>query len=394
MKTGRPRILLCAADPQSVTDVHTLLEHAGHAVSLHKLNGTDPDLASNHLIILDGSQGEDDALAFCRHLRTRLIDTFIPILFMTGDATRAGHLASFGEGADTYLLRPCPSIELLGQVGAFLRTKELHDRLTEKSAEIHRINHRLQQAYQQMDQELELARRIQLSLLPHTLPEAPRVRFAVHYRLCGRVGGDFYDVFRLDEQHVGFYVADAMGHGVPASLLTIFVKKGVKPKEVFGQQYRLLSPSEVLLRLNKELLEQALSESPFITMAYALYNHHDQSFQFARAGHPYPLYIPSEGEPRFWQVQGSLLGVFDTMFPSQLHHLRAGDKVLFYSDGVDAAQIEERLPGAESLLASASKHRALLIEEFVAAVARDLFGQANPPDDLTLLGLETLPDES
>jgi sigma-B regulation protein RsbU (phosphoserine phosphatase) len=392
MKTGRPRILLCAAEPHGVADVRTLLEHAGHAVAWHGLNGTDPDLVSSDLVILDGSQREDEALAFCRRLRARLIDSFIPILFLAGDATRAAHLASFGEGADTYLMRPFASIELLGQVGAFLRAKALHDRLIEKSEEIHRINHRLQQAYHQIDQELELARRIQLSLLPQTLPDAPCVRFAVHYRLCGRVGGDFYDVFRLDEQHVGFYVADAMGHGVPASLLTIFVKKGVKAKEVFSRRYRLLPPSEVLERLNKELMEQALSESPFITMAYALYNHHERTFHFARAGHPYPLYIPCEGEPRFWHVQGSLLGVFDTIFPGQTHQLRPCDKVLLYSDGIDAARIDDRPPGAESLLACAARHRALPIDHFVAALARELFGQASPADDLTLLGIEALHD--
>jgi sigma-B regulation protein RsbU (phosphoserine phosphatase) len=287
-------------------------------------------------------------------------------------------------------LRPFAPIELLGQVATFLRIKELHDRLTEKSAEVHRVNHRLQQAHQQIDQELELARRIQLSLLPQSLPEAPRVRFAVHYRLCGQVGGDFYDAFRLDENHVGFYVADAMGHGVPASLLTIFVKKGVKPKDVFGQQYRLVPPAEVLQRLNKDLMEQALSESPFITIAYVLYNHLERTFQFARAGHPYPLHVPSEGEPRFWQVQGSLLGVFDTTFPGQAHRLRVGDKVLLYSDGIDAARFEDQPPGAESLRACAAQHRARPIEEFVALVARELFGQANPPDDLTLLGMEAL----
>jgi sigma-B regulation protein RsbU (phosphoserine phosphatase) len=390
MATGRSRILLCAADAHSVADVRALLEHSGHAVAWHELNGTDPDLVASHLVILDGSQREDEALAFCRRLRARLIDSFIPILFVTADATRAAHLASFGEGADTYLLRPFASIELLGQVGAFLRAKELHDRLLEKSAEIHRINDRLKQAYQQINQELELARRIQLSLLPQSLPEAPGVRFAVHYRLCGRVGGDFYDVFRLDEQHVGLYVADAMGHGVPASLLTIFVKKGVRAKEVFGQQYRLLAPSDVLHHLNKELIEQSLSESSFITMAYALYNHQERLFQFARAGHPYPLHIPCDGEPRLWQVSGSLLGVFETDFPGRAHHLHVGDKVLLYSDGVDAARVEDEPPGVPSLLACAERHRALSIDNFVAALARDLFGRATPPDDLTLLGIEVL----
>src|SRR5205823_2044728 len=162
---------------------------------------------------------------------------------------------------------------LLAQVRALLGIKETHDRLQGRAAEVNRINNRLREAYQRLDQELELAQRIQSSFLPQGLPQVPRVRFAVHYLLCGRVGGDFYDVFRLDEQHVGFYVADAMGHGVPASLLTIYVKKGVRPKEVFGTDYRLVPPGEVLNRLNKDLIDQQLSENPFITMAYGLLNH-------------------------------------------------------------------------------------------------------------------------
>jgi sigma-B regulation protein RsbU (phosphoserine phosphatase) len=394
MPTGRPRILLCAAEPRGAADLRVLLEHAGHSVVWHGVNGTEPEeLTASQLVVLDGSQHEEETLAFCRRLRARLIDSFIPILYVTADTERAARLAGLGDGADTYLLRPFAPIELLGQVAAFLRIKELHDRLTEKSAEVHRVNRRLQQAYQQIDQELELARRLQLSLLPQTLPEAPSVRFAVHYRLCGQVGGDFYDVFRLDEQHVGFYVADAMGHGVPASLLAIFVKKGVKPKEVFGQQYRLLPPTEVLQRLNTDLMDQALSESPFITIAYVLYNHHERTLQFARAGHPYPLHVPADGQPRFWQVQGSLLGVFDTVFPGQSQRLRVGDKLLLYSDGIDTAHFADCPPGVESLRGCAEKHRALPIDEFVAALARDLFGQASPPDDLTLLGMEALPAE-
>jgi sigma-B regulation protein RsbU (phosphoserine phosphatase) len=391
MPTGRPRILLCAADPREAVDLRVLLEQAGHSVVWHGVNGKEPEeLTDSQLVVLDGSQHEEETLAFCRRLRARLIDTFVPILYVTADSQRAARLAGLSEGADTYLLRPFDPIELIGQVGAFLRMKELHNRLAEKSAEVHRINRRLQQAHQQIDQELELARRLQLSLLPQTLPDAPCVRFAVHYRLCGRVGGDFYDAFRLDEKHVGFYVADAMGHGVPASLLTIFVKKGVKPKEVFGQQYRLLPPTEVLQRLNKDLMDQAISESPFITIAYVLYNHHERIVHFARAGHPYPLLIPSDGESRFCQVQGSLLGVFDTVFPGQSQRLRVGDKLLLYSDGIDAAQFCDLPPGAESLRGCAEKHRQLPIDEFVASLARELFGQASPPDDLTLLGMEAL----
>jgi serine phosphatase RsbU (regulator of sigma subunit) len=243
-------------------------------------------------------------------------------------------------------------------------------------------------AREKEQKEIELARKVQLGFLPQTLPEVPRVRFAVHYLLCGRVGGDFYDVFRLDERHVGLYVADAMGHGVPASLLTIFVKKGVRAKEVFGQQYRLVPPDEVLYRLNRDLIDQQLSEQPFITMVYALYNHADGTLHFARAGHPYPLLVPAEGPPQFWRQEGLLLGVVDARFPCQTRRLGPGDKLLLYTDGVDTATFEGCPPGADSLLACAERHRHLPVQEFVARLAHDLFGAQDQPDDLTLLALE------
>ena len=200
----------------------------------------------------------------------------------------------------------------------------------------------------------------------------PGTHLAVHYLLRDRVGGDFYDVFRLDEQHVGLYVADAMGHGVPASLLTVFVKKGCV-KEVFGHQYRLLPPEEVLQRLNRELIEQKLSDTPFITMLYALYNHHEGTIRFARAGHPYPLHIPRQGECAFPRNARALLGVAEATFPGQTQRLRKGDKVLFSSDGLDTATFEGHEPGSDSLLAC-TRHRGLPINELIDRLARDLFG--------------------
>jgi sigma-B regulation protein RsbU (phosphoserine phosphatase) len=220
------------------------------------------------------------------------------------------------------------------------------------------------------------------------LPQVPHVRFAVHYLLCGRVGGDFSDIFSLDEQHVGFYVADAMGHGVPASLLTVFVKKGVMPKEVFGNQYRLLPPNEVLERLNRDVIEQQLSEHPFITMSYALLNHAQGTLQVARAGHPCPLYVPRTGEVQLWKQDGLLLGVVDARFHCSTHTLHPGDKVLMYSDGADHARFEGEPEGLDSLIACAQRHQALPVQEFVARLARDLFTGGSVPDDLTLLALE------
>jgi sigma-B regulation protein RsbU (phosphoserine phosphatase) len=384
MKAGSPpRILLCM-HPAVAEDLRGVLERIGCEIAWHAPEAADPaDLSTYRLIVVDSGPMSFEGSSVTRRLRARLGDRFVPILCVTPDRQ-----AGWENGADVCLSRPFTGAEFSAQVTALLRIKDLTDRLADKAAEAQRIHRRLQQAYQQIDQELELAQRIQRSFLPQSLPVVPGVQFAVHYCLRGRVGGDFYDVFRLDEKHVGFYVADAMGHGVPASLLTIFLKNGVRAKEVFGQQYRLVPPSEVLGRLNHALLEQALSENPFITMVYALFNHEEGTLSFARAGHPYPLHVPLEGEPALWQVEGSLLGVFDTLFPMQTHQLRPGDKLLFFSDGMDAAHFEHRELGQDSLRAWATHYRDLPIQEFVERLTHDLFREKGRADDLTVLGLE------
>ncbi len=389
--TSTSAIMLCADASTSVDDMHQALEKAAFTVQLHLLDESEfPGRTAASLIVIDGSGQTRAALDLCERLRSATSETFVPILYVTADASPGARLACLECGADAYLLRPFDPAELLAQVQALLRIKERHDTLSAKTAEVHRINKRLQAAYQQIDMELDLARRIQESFLPQSLPDLPRVRFAVKYKPCGRVGGDFYDVFRLDEHHLGFYVADAMGHGVPASLLTIFVKKGVKAKEISGKDYRLVPPNEVLQRLNRDLIDQALSENPFITIAYVLFNMKDRVLQFSRAGHPYPLYLPREGPPRLWQIEGSLLGVFDTQYRLVSHALQAGDKLLLYTDGMDGAGFDNQPLGLPSLVAAAARFRDLSIRDLVDRLALDLFGHGPQTDDLTIFGMEVL----
>jgi sigma-B regulation protein RsbU (phosphoserine phosphatase) len=260
--------------------------------------------------------------------------------------------------------------------------------LASRAAEAQNLNQKLLQAYQQIDGDSELTRRIHRGFLPRTLPEIGKVRFAVVYRPRSRIGGDFYDVMRLDEEHVGLYVADAMGRGLPASsLLSIFVKKSLSPKEILGRSYRLVPPGEVLDRLNRELLNLSLPEPPFVTMLYAQLNCREGSITFARAAHPHPFYVPIEGEPEYWHAAGTLLGVFESEFPLQQKQLRHGDKIIFFSDGVHPPTTG---PGSlhDPLVEAAKRHRALSVQPFADSVARDLLDESRQPEDFTLLVLE------
>lgn len=384
------RILLCGGDTSVLEDVRCLLEQAGHHAVLHLLDQGEPgELSSYQLVIVEGSgRSAGQAQALCRLVQLRTAESFLPILFLSEDPAPSARLAGFESGADAYLLRPFDPGELRAQVQALLRIQEMHGRLSDKTAELQRVNRRLHQAYQRIDQELELARRVQQSFLPQALPELPPARFAVHYRPCGRVGGDFYDVFRLDETHVGFYVADAMGHGVPASLLTIFLKRGVRPKDIIGKQYRLVPPDEVLQRLNHDLVSQDLAGEPFITMIYGLFDCRERKLHFARAGHPLPLHLPAGREAQVWQAHGPLLGVFEAEFSPHTQQLHAGDKVLFYTDGIEGLTFADRPAGMESLRACAERHRELPMNEFLPKMSAELTTQGDPQDDVTVLGME------
>ncbi len=385
--SAETRILVCGARPEALDRMRRELEGPGRHIAGFVAGHPEPvEPAAVDLVVFEGDGAA--AATFLRRLRARLEGHFVPVLFVTDGPASDGCLSALDAGAAACLRRPFGSGELRAQVDALLRIKDGHDRLRASTAEAQNLNRQLQSFHQRVSQELELARRIQMSLLPQQLPQLPGARFAVHYRPCGRVGGDFYDIFRLDECHVGFYVADAMGHGVPASLLTMFLKKAVRGKEINGTTYRLVPPGEVLHRLNRDLLEQGLAENPFVTMVYGLFNFQTGALQIARAGHPHPVHLPAAGAPALLEVHGSLLGVFETKFPMLTRTLESGDRILFHTDGTDTIAFEGRPPGAESLLACAARHRDLPLPQQVERIAADLCRQAEAPDDFTLLGLE------
>lgn len=389
-----PTILLCARSPSRLADVREELEEANYLTLERDLAdaGAPSDLGGVDLVIVDGDrESVEAALDFCKSIRGSLGDRFLPVVFITDDPGQSVRAFSSEVGADGHLVRPIEPIELMAQIKALLRIKALQDRIVDQSAELQRVNRRLQLAYEQIDQELVLARRIQQSFLPQSLPRNDRVRFAVKSELSGRVGGDVYDVLELEDDSLAFYVADAMGHGVPASLLTIYVKKGITPTEMIDGSPRLVPPHEVLRRLNADLLAQQLSENPFVTMAYFTLDLKTRTIAFARAGHPYPLLLTAEGGAEQLAADGTLLGIVDTEFEVRRYRMEPGDRLVVFTDGIDAVRYKGEQQGLPSFLACVEDFRGLALDDFIATTYQKLFPTGKHDDDFTLLAVELAP---
>jgi serine phosphatase RsbU (regulator of sigma subunit) len=363
------------------------LASAGLAVT-----ATDPaapvDVPAGHYVAVVDASDPDAAADASRRWRPRLSEAGIPILWLTAGGDPAD---GFLHGADVCLGREAPPALLAGQVRALVRLGQASAALTARALAAGQLNGRLQQAYRQIDQDLELARRIQRSLLPRTLPEVAQARFAVCHRPRSRVGGDFYDVTRLDEEHVAFYLADTLGTGGPSSgLLAVYLKRSIQSKEIIGRSYRLVPPDEVLQRLHRELSALGLGEMPSLTVVYGLLNCRDGQLTYARAAHPNPVYLPRQGPAEFWTAAGSLLGVVEGEYVSQSRQLRSGDKLVLVSDGLVPAK-EGGPPVGDLVRTAAERHRGLPVQSFVERVTAELLTLTRQPDDFTLLGLEMLP---
>jgi hypothetical protein len=338
-----------------------------------------PDLARFTAAIFSGPS----AIESGRRLSRQPLDERPLIVYMTPDYSPSGRLAGFASGADAVLPAGANADEIAAQARVFERWHNARRQWRERTIEAQHANQQLQNAYRQIELDLTLARRLQASFLPRTLPAVGDIRFGVCYRPCGQVGGDFYDVVRLDERHVGFYVADAMGHGVPASLLTIFLKRAVQPKEITGASYRLVPPNEVLGRLNRDLMSMGLAELPFITMIYGLIDCQSGLLKFARAAHPHPVYFPRKGDPQMWQTPGTLLGIFEAEFPAVERRLHAGDRLLLFTDGHSAEAGHDPAP----IVAATEGHCDLPIQAMVECVSEKVLAGRSQADDFTLLGL-------
>ncbi len=245
----------------------------------------------------------------------------------------------------------------------------------------------------EFDEEMRLAARLQRDFLPRRLPEVGCARFSVLYRPLGWVSGDIYDVVRLDETHVGFYVADAVGHGMPAALLTMFIKRSLQTKRIVGNTYEIVPPDASMQQLNTSICEQNLSSCQFCTAAYCVLDTATLRLTYARAGHPEPILTHADGSTVSLAAPGSLLGVFpEEQYSSATVDLVRGDRVVLYTDGLEDALVGPAGQGPsliERLASLKDRPREEMLLQLTAWIDENPAG-ARAEDDVTVVVLDVV----
>lgn len=264
----------------------------------------------------------------------------IPALLTRADETRpSGAMQQDGVTlcpSDTSASTACTMLQALASQAELIRTMNNELRLIEPGSGgvADRIT--------RLDEELRFAAQLQAQFLPQQLPQCSNVAISTLWRPAHYVSGDIYDVMRLDENHIGFFLADAVGHGVPAALMTMYIKRSLRTKHIDPAEphgYRLLDPSETLDQLNRDMIQAQHEKVHFATAVYGVLDCRTNDLTLARAGHPAPMRLRNDADQTtdYLSSEGGLLGVFEQPFEQTTITLQQGDRVLFYSDGFELA---------------------------------------------------------
>jgi len=237
-----------------------------------------------------------------------------------------------------------------------------------------------------IQKELEVAKQIQLSILPAAFPNSANFRVAARYVPMTSVAGDFYDFIVADDTQAGLLIADVSGHGVPAALIASMVKVAAT-----AQRANAADPARFLAGMNAVLCGN--TQDQFVTAAYLHLDSQSQELRYSAAGHP-PMLLLRNGKVLEITENGLILAAFDfATFANAVHPLEPGDRFLLYTDGlVDAANAKGDFFGQDALSAvlrqTAELAPSAASDRIISAVQQ---WSASQDDDLTVLICDYIP---
>ena len=285
-----------------------------------------------------------------------------------------------------YAIVPWLLTGVIGFIAILGRRRPLDEQILSEITPAHVLR---MQERERIKRELEIARKVQLSFLPKSLPELSQLNIATLCLPAQEVGGDYYDFIQFNRHQLGIVIGDVSGKGISAAFHMTLTKGFLK-----SQARIAASPREVMIRLN-ELFYDNVERGTFISMIYGIFDIQEKSFTFARAGHN-PIIIRSSAFDNIEDLcpKGLALGLAKTeLFAGSIEEqkigIRPGDIFLLYTDGISEAMNEHKDEFGEQRLHQILRHHGhASAEELVTIIQRqiDIFVGATPQhDDMTML---------
>ena len=401
---GTQRKVLIAEDDQvSRRILETMLEGWGYNV-ISTEDGREACEAFRadseiQLVISDWMMPRTDGVDFCRLVRGMEERRYTYFILLTAKTQIDDVVAGMEAGADDFITKPFNQTELQVRIRAGERVVDLENKLANNVEA-------LSKAYDQMHRDLEAATAIQRAMLPPERGRYPGIKYAWSFVPCDRIGGDLFNVVRLDKTRAGLYIYDVSGHGVPAALQSVSLGRLLSPFEPHsslllqpdnnGNGTRIVPPKEVTSALNLRF-QFATYRGDFITFLYGVLDSEDMTFTFTRAGHPCPVHL-SEGKIVSHTDDGGIpIGIIpDYEYIERSVKLHVGDRLYLYTDGIiEAFNSEGQLFDESRMLECLQSASNSTLEESISGLMKEVMDwQASPigVDDMTILGIEICED--
>ena len=242
---------------------------------------------------------------------------------------------------------------LTSQVAIIIEKVRLHEQLVEQK---------------RIQAQLEIARQVQLELLPDHDPQLDGFDISAYVFPTEEVSGDYYDWVKVFEDQIGITVADAVGKGIPAALLMAFLRASIRAGVQTGYA------SHILLSKINNLLWDSIEDNRFVTAIYGILDTTNRTFVFANAGHNPPLLIKANGEYRFVEYGDTPLGMFhDARYHQHFIRFEEGQVMVMYTDGItEAANSNDEEYGQERFAKSVLAGIHLPAKQLVDHIRKDV----------------------
>jgi phosphoserine phosphatase RsbU/P len=328
------------------------------------------------LILLDILMPEMDGYEVCRRLKADPDTRDIPVIFLTSQTEAEDETKGFEVGAVDYIHKPFSAAVVKARVRTHLMLREAHAQIARQLVEI--------------NTELEMARQIQLSILPSSTPKITGMDIVARYIPMTSVAGDFYDFIVVDESHVGILMADVSGHGLPAALIASMLQVALT-----AQARHVSEPGKVLAGLNQALCGKF--QHNFVTAAYVYVDLEKNIMNYGGAGHP-PLLLwrKSTGSASQLLENGLVMGQFEeATYDSLQVPVEAGDRFVLYTDGIlETANPAQEEFGTDRFMKFMESNNKLSAGPFADALLLELARWLEQPpgeghkDDISLLTVD------